>query len=62
MRKWILNLFNKKYKIWMGSFNMMHTFSIRNNHGTKRFYAKDKYSINDLPNFKFTPPPPTKNR
>ena len=51
--KWLLKLFSIKTKIWMGSFNMMHTF-----------YTKDKCSIKNLPNFKFTPPPPppTKNR
>jgi hypothetical protein len=49
--KWLLKLFSIKTKIWMGSFNMMHTF-----------YTKDKCSIKNLPDFKFTPPSPTKNR
>ncbi len=49
--KWLFNLFSKKHKVWMDSFNMLHTF-----------YSKDKCKMKDLPDFKFTPPPPTKNR
>lgn len=49
--KWLFKLFSKKTKIWLGSFNMMHTF-----------YSKDRSSIKDLPNFKFTPAAPNKNQ
>jgi hypothetical protein len=28
--KWILNLFNKKRKMWSGSFNHMHTINHQN--------------------------------
>ena len=43
--KWLLKLFSKKNKIWMGSFNMMHTFyTLKKTDENTRHQTKPKQS------------------